>query len=127
MAVATQPVNITTFKAAGAIRPYRFVKFSAAGTVVECTANGKAIGIGQNDADIASGEFIEVALSGGGAKLKVAETVAQSNFLTSTGTGKGEIADAQHEFVGAIAFEAGAADDIIGVRVVAFSATQSDA
>jgi|TARA_Y100001963_G_scaffold63516_2_gene88497 hypothetical protein len=128
MAAMTQPVNITTFKAGGTIRKYRFVKFSAAGTVVECTANGKAIGIYQGSSSCASGDMVEVALSGGGAKLEIGEAVAQSNFLTSTGAGKGEIADAQHEFVGAIAFEAGGADgDVIGVRVVAFSATQSDA
>ena len=95
--------------------------------MVECTANGKAIGIYQGDSACASGDMIEVALSGGGAKLQISEAVSQSNFLTSTGNGRGEIADAQHEFVGAIAFEAGATDDVIGVRVVAFSATQSDA
>ena len=126
MAATTQQ-NLVTFKAGGVINEYRFVKFSAAGTVVECTANGKAIGIAQNSSATSSGDMVEVALSGGGAKLKIAEAVAQSNFLTSTGVGKGEIADAQHEFVGAIAFESGASDDIIGVRVTAFSATQSDA
>mgnify|MGYP003136307898 FL=1 len=127
MAVATQPVNITTFKAGGTIRAYRFVKFSAAGTVVECTANGKCIGIGQNDAEVSSGELIEVALSGGGAKLKIAETVVQSNLLTSTGNGRAEVCDAAGEFVGAIAFEAGVTDDIIGVRVMNFTAHASDA
>ena len=128
MAAATQPVNITTFKAGGTIRKFRFVKFSAAGTVVECTANGKAIGIYQGDSSCASGDMIEVALSGGGAKLEVSEAVAQSNLLTSTGTGKGEIADAAGEFVGAIAFEAGGADgDVIGVRVMNFTAHASDA
>ena len=58
MAAVTQPVNITTFKAGGAINKYRFVKFSAAGTVVECTANGKAIGIYQGDSACASGYMI---------------------------------------------------------------------
>ena len=124
---ATTPQNLVTFKAGGTIRDYRFVKFSAAGTVVECTANGKAIGIAQNSSDVSSGELVEVALSGGGAKLKIAEAVSQANFLTSTGVGKGEIADAQHEFCGAISFQSGAAEDIISVRVTAFQATQSDA
>ena len=128
MAAATQPVNITTFKAGGTIRKFRFVKFSAAGTVVECTANGKAIGIYQGDSSCASGDMIEVALSGGGAKLEVSEVVVQSNLLTSTGTGKGEVADAAGEFIGAIAFEAGGADgDVIGVRVMNFTAHASDA
>ena len=127
MAAATQPVNITTFKAGGTIGAYRFVKFSAAGTVVECTANGKAIGIHQGDSSVSSGEFLDVALSGGGAKLQVSETIVQSNLLTSTANGRGEVADAAGEFVGAIAFEAGVADDIIGVRVMNFTAHASDA
>ena len=128
MAAVTQPVNITTFKAGGTIRKYRFVALSAAGTVTECGANGKAIGIYQGDSSCASGDMIEVALSGGGAKLEVSEAAAQGKFLTSTSVGKGEIADAAGEFVGAIAFEAGGADgDVVGVRVVAFTAHASDA
>ena len=127
MAVATQPVNISTFKAGGTIRAYRFVKLSAAGTVVECTANGKAIGIHQGDSSVSSGEFCDIALSGGGAKLQVSETIVQSNLLPSTGNGRGEVADAAGEFVGAIAFEAGVTDDIIGVRICNFTAHASDA
>ncbi len=128
MAAATQPVNITTFKAGGTIRKFRFVTISAAGTVTECGANGKAIGIGQNAESVSSGEFLDVALSGGGAKLEVAEACAVNKFLTSTSVGKGEIVDAAGEYTGAIAFEAGAADgDVIGVRVVAFTASGSDA
>jgi hypothetical protein len=127
MASATQPVNITTFKAGGTIRAYRAVKLSAAGTVVECTANGKAIGIHQGDSSVSSGEFCDVALSGGGAKLQVSEAIALGQFLTSTGNGRGEVADAQHEFVFAIALETAATDDIMSVRTCAFSATQSDA
>jgi hypothetical protein len=37
------------------------------------------------------------------------------------------VADAAGEFVGAIAFEAGATDDIVGVRVCYLSAQGSDA
>jgi len=127
MASITQP-QITTFKAGGAINAYRFVTISSAGEVTECGANGKAIGISQNSSSVASGEFVEVALPGGGAKLTVSEACAVNKFLTSTSVGKGEIVDAAGEYCGAIAFEAGAADgDIIGVRVVAFTAVASDA
>ena len=128
MAAVTQPVNISTFKAGGTIRKFRFVALNAAGEVVESGANGRAIGIHQGDQSVSSGEFLDVALSGGGAKLEVAEACAVGKLLTSTAAGKGEIADAAGEFVGAIAFEAGAADgDIIGVRVVALQAQASDA
>jgi len=127
MASITQP-QLTTFKAGGTIRKYRFVKLDSAGQVVECTASGRAIGVGQNSESVSSGEFIEVALSGGGAKLEAAEAIGIGKLITSTSVGKGEVADAANEFVGAIAFEPAAADgDVIGVRVVAFQATQSDA
>ncbi len=128
MAASTEPVNITVFKAGGTIRKFRFVTLSAAGEVSESGANGRAIGISQNDSSVSSGELIEVALSGGGAKLEVGEACAQGKLLTSTSTGKGEIADAAGEWVGAIAFEAGAADgDVIGVRVAQFAAHATDA
>ena len=128
MAAVTQPVNITTFKAGGTIRKFRFVALSANGTVTECGANGRAIGIHQGDESVSSGEFLDVALIGGGAKLEVGEACAVGKLLTSTAAGKGEIADAADEYVGAIVFEAGAADgDVIGVRVVAFQANGSDA
>lgn len=128
MAAVTQPVNISTFKAGGTIRKFRFVALNAAGEVVECGANGRAIGIHQGDQSVSSGEFLDVALSGGGAKLEVGEACAVGKLLTSTAAGKGEIADAAGEFCGAICFEPGAADgDVIGVRVVALQASASDA
>ena len=128
MAASTQPVNITTFKAGGTIRKFRFVTLSGAGEVSESGANGRAIGISQNDASVSSGDLVEVALSGGGAKLEVAEACAQGKILTSTSTGKGEIVDAAAEWSGAIVIEAGAADgDVIGVRVHGFQAHATDA
>jgi hypothetical protein len=128
MAAATQPVNITTFKAGGTIRKYRFVTLSAAGTVTEAGANAKAIGIHQGDSSVSSGEFLDVALSGGGAKLEVGEAIAINKFITSTASGQGEVTDTAGNFVGAIAFEAGATSgDVIGVRVVGFTAHASDA
>ena len=69
MAASTEPVNITVFKAGGTIRKFRFVTLSAAGEVSESGANGRAIGISQNDSSVSSGELIEVALSGGGCLL----------------------------------------------------------
>jgi hypothetical protein len=129
MAVSTQPVNITTFKAGGTIRKFRFVKIdNSTGTVSECGANQRAVGISQNSASVTVGQLIEVALSGGGAKLEAGEAMGEGKMITSTSAGKGEIADAAGEWVGAVAFQAAAADgDVIGVRVYGFQAHASDA
>tara|TARA_B100000408_G_C10175308_1_gene172361 strand:- start:206 stop:595 length:390 start_codon:yes stop_codon:yes gene_type:complete len=129
MASSTEPLNITTFKAGGTIRKYRFVKIDDSnGTVSECDANGRAIGIGQNDASVSTGELLEVALSGGGAKLEVAEAMGEGKMITSTSVGKGEICDAAGEWIGAICFSAGGADgDVISVRIAQFQAHASDA
>lgn len=106
---------------------YTFVKFgSTRDKVAACGANERAIGILQNAPT--SGQEAEVALPGGGAKLKVSEAVSLGKMLTSTSGGKGEVADAAGEWVGAIAYEAGAADgDVIGVEVTGFQAHASDA
>lgn len=128
MAALTQPVNISTFKAGGTIRKFRFVALNAAGEVVECGANGRAIGIHQGNESVSSGEFLDVALSGGGAKVEAGEAIAVGKLLTSTATGAAEVADAAGEFCGAIAMESAASSgDIIGVRVVALQAQASDA
>jgi hypothetical protein len=127
MAASTEPVNITTFKAGGTIRKFRFVTLSGAGEVSESGANGRAIGISQNAASVSSGELVEIALSGGGAKLEIGETVAQGKILTSTSTGTGEVVDAAAEWSGAICIEAGVSGDIIGVRVHGFQAHATDA
>ena len=128
MAASTQPVNITTFKAGGTIRKFRFVILSGAGEVSESGANGRAIGISQNDASVSSGDLVEVALSGGGAKLEVGEACAQGKILTSSPTGKGEVVDWSGEWSGAIVIESGAADgDVIGVRVHGFQAFENEA
>ncbi len=127
MAASSTP-RIKTFKAGGTIPAFSFVKFDTAkDTVVVCGANERAIGIHMGSASIAEGERAEVALPGGGAKLLVSETIALGKLLTSTATGKGEVADAAGEFCAAIAHEDGVANDIIGVEVIAMQAVASDA
>lgn len=84
MASIFQP-NIQTFIAGGVILKGHAVKISAndGKTVVECTAGtDKGCGIAQNDA-AASGDFVEVALSGGGAKAKAQTTIAIGDMLAS--------------------------------------------
>ncbi len=103
-----------------------FVKFGADSKhVVKCGANERAIGILMNAPDV--DEEAEVALPGGGGLLKVSEAVALGKLLTSTTDGVGEVADAAGEWVGAIAHEVGAANDLIPVEVIQMQAYASDA
>lgn len=127
MSASSQP-RIKALRGSGVIPAYSFVKFHTdKETVITCGANERAIGIAQNSAASVDGDIIEVAFPGGGAKLKVAETVALGKMLTSTAGALGEVADAAGEWVAAVAYEDGVVNDIIGVEVVLFQAVASDA
>ncbi len=108
-------------------KQYHFVKFGADDqTVLAAGLNERAIGILQNAPG--SGERADVALQGGGSKLKVSEAVSPGKLLTPQADGKGEVVDAADEWHGAVAMETAAADgDIIGVEVVLGLASASDA
>lgn len=117
MSVNSKP-RLRTFKAEGAIRAFRMVKWGTANDqILECDANEKSSGIYQGATDLATGDFGEIAIQGGGGLLEVSETVAKGKFLTPTADGIGEVVDAAGEFYGAIAQESGVAGDIIGVEV----------
>jgi len=88
-------------------------------------ANANVLGILCN-APSADGKSALVMGPGGRAKLVISETVTPGQMLTSTSAGKGEVADAAAEFVGAIALQYGVVNDIIEVLVVAFDAAASD-
>lgn len=128
MAASSEP-RIVSFTAGEDLssKEYHFVKFgSSKSEVVAAGANERAIGIVQNAAE--NGEVAEVALPGGGGKLKVSGAVSLGKMLTSTSAGKGEVADAAGEWVAAIAYESADADgDVIGVEVTGFTAHASDA
>ena len=127
MSVCSTPKTYT-YEAEGAITAFTFVKFGTTkNQVKQCGANERAIGIYYGSDDAADGEKVSVALPGGGALLQVNETVALGKMLTSTAAGLGEVADAAGEWVGALAYESGVQNDIIGVEVVAFTAHASDA
>ena len=122
--------KIVTFRAGADLsaKQYRFVKFGAdEEKVVACGANERAIGVLMNAP--ALGGVAEVAVPGGGAKLKISEAggVTLGKLLTSDTNGDGEIADAAGEWVGAMAMGAGAQSDVISVRVLAMNAHASDA
>lgn len=126
MASCSAP-RLRTYQASGALKAFSFVKFSS-GLVAQCGANERAIGIYMGEEDAADGDFVEVALPGGGGKLKINESVSEGKMLTSVvTTGYGEVADAAGEWVGAVAYQSGVQNDVIGVEVTGFQAVASDA
>lgn len=117
MASTFQP-NIQTFLAGGAIVKGHAVKLSTSDgqTVVECTAaTDKGIGIAQGDA--ASGEFIEVAIAGGGAKAKAQTTVAIGDLLASHTDGTIKPTVTANDRVLGVAMQGAAAGDIFAMMV----------
>jgi len=125
MASSSEP-RYRTFKADGAITQFSFVKYGTdTDHVAQAGANEKCRGIAMTAATAAE-DKVEVALPGGGGKLKLAETVVGGNYLTSTAAGLGEVVDAADEPVGARAENGGVANDVIAVEVLDFKASASD-
>lgn len=123
---STAKRNIRTYLSGGVIAEGTFVKLTANGVVSQSEANQRAIGIAQSEAT-AAGQPVEVALPGGGAELKISEEVALGKMLTSDANGLGEVADAAGEWVGAVAYQSGVANDFIDVMVTGFPSQASDA
>lgn len=80
---------------------YHFVKLDANGLAVACGANEKPLGILQDAPNGSSEEATATVRIQGMSYLSVAENVAFGNYLTSTSTSKGEVADAAGENFGA--------------------------
>lgn len=120
--------NITTFIANSDLssNQFQFVKLisdSAPGgeqTVdLQTTKGGKTIGILMN-APLA-GDMAEVAMPGGGAKLKIGATAHVMDKMISEGTdGKGMPDDAAGQWVGAQSLQEGVSGDVIPVQVLGF-------
>ena len=110
-------------------KQYCFVKFdstdTSSKTVLGAGANEKTMGILQNAP--ASGEIAEVAIVGGGAKLKINEAISAGDLLTPTSGSLGEQVDAADEWCGAIAAHDGVQNDVIAVEVVGYYSSKSDA
>lgn len=120
----TQP-RMKSFKAGADLsaKQYSFVKFGAdSETIVSCSvADEKSIGILMNAP--LSGEIAEIALPGGGAKLKASATITRGDYLSSTNAGAGKLAapgSGVHSHIGAIAHDSAVVNDIFEVDVVAF-------
>lgn len=111
--------RIYAFKADAAVAAYLIVK---GGTdkdhVAKATAaTDKLIGIQQNESTTAE-DKVEVAIAGGGAKLKIADTVAVGDRLTADSAGKGVVTTSNADKIIAIAMQDGVTGDVIGVEVV---------
>jgi len=123
-----KPQNYGAFKTEADLSAKQFYAVKVGSAADQCAlsgANEKAIGILQNKPG--SGQIADVALPGGGALAIVSESVTVGQYLTSTASGKLEVADAASEHVIAIADEAGDANDVIAVTVVLFETYASDA
>jgi hypothetical protein len=113
--------NILTFRAGEDLsaKQYTFVKLTAEETVAsQTTKGGKSIGILMN-APIA-GDFAEVAMPGGGAKLKTGANTDLMGTLIPNTSGQGIPSDAATQWVGAQGLAAATSGDIIPVNVIGF-------
>jgi len=115
MAVYSEP-KVLTFTAGGAINQYNVVKRGSSDSlVVECTAAAdKSLGVAMSES--ASGALVEVAVAGGGAKVKLGGTVAGGDLLTSTAAGVAVVAATTERVIG-VAMQSGVSGDIIGIEV----------
>lgn len=118
MAGSSTP-RMFTFLAAAAQAAYTFVKPGAdAKHVAICSAaSDKTIGIAQN-APTAADDPVEVALPGGGAKLKLGGTVSFGDMLVPDASGFGVASTSNAARHGAMAMSDGVSGDIIPVEVI---------
>lgn len=106
---------------------YTFVKLDASELAVTAGANGKVGGILQNAPNGSSTVATATIRVLGISKLKINETVAFGNYLTSTSGGLGELADAANEEIGAMALSSGEQNDLIAVAIVHCKDTDGNA
>jgi hypothetical protein len=119
-----------SYIATGDIYPLRFVKLATAadGKVTQAGAGERVIGISQRgtrrspyidstNRAAAAGEPLQVYEQHEECALHVAGTVAPGDYLKSDADGKGVAAGTDADDVGAIALQAGVADDLIKVKV----------
>jgi len=109
---------VNTLKAGEALsaKAFHFVKFGAdADHVIACSSAGeKSVGVVMN-APAAAEDMAEIAYLGG-AKVKLAGTVAVGGEIACNAAGAG-VAAAAGDYVRAIAMEAGVSGDVIGVML----------
>jgi hypothetical protein len=126
MASTLQP-KILTFQASGVIARGKAVKFVASNAnkvAVAAAATDDVIGIAQNA--VADGEFVEVAVIGGGAKALAQTTIAAGLLLVPHTDGALKPIAAANNRVIALAMDDAVAGDIFDVMVIACQATGTE-
>lgn len=111
--------QIVSFVAEASIAKGKAVKAGAVGQnyVSLGSANtARCIGIAQSDTT-ASGQYVEVAVAGGGAKALLGEAVAYGNDLVCHTDGTLVLPNASGDEIVARAMEAGSTGDLISVQV----------
>ena len=127
MAVHTEPrIYAFTADADLSAKQYHLVKV---GTDQDHVAIGaantdKCIGVLMNAPEL--GESAEVALQGGGAKVKLGETVVAGDELVCAADGRAELANVLGDWVVCIAMDGGVANDIVKVEVVQHKAVEAE-
>lgn len=119
---SNHPSNVKAYRAEADLsaKQYRFVIPSTDDKHIAISgAGGQSLGILMNE-PAAAEEAAEIALIGGGAKIKLAATVALNGQIKSDANGDGVPADTDKDWCGAIAVEAGVSGDIVSVMVAAF-------
>lgn len=111
--------RVLSFKAGADLsaKQHRFVKFGSTDELVVSASGAAEVVMGILGNAPASGEIAEVYLPGGGAKLKLAGTVARGAYIATNATGEGVAAVAGEKY-GAMAMESGVSGDVIGVEVI---------
>ncbi len=124
MSAISQP-RILTYVAGGTIVKGHAVKFGADyKTVVEVTATtDKSIGVAQIAGS--SGDSIEVAVNGGGAKGAAKTTIATGDLLGHNADGTLQKANAANDRVIGVAMQDAVAADIFYLEVALGMATQA--
>ena len=118
MSTSHSEPRLQTYLAESAIVKFSLVKFGADDEhVVQSAAGTDAnVGIAMNDAPLAE-DPVEVALPGGGGKLRLAATLARGTFVVSDASGDG-VAPTASDRLGAFLQESGVDNDIVAVEVV---------
>jgi hypothetical protein len=119
--------KILTFLSNGTIAKGKAVKFvtaNASQVVVGAAATDDCIGIAQND--VVQGDFVEVAVIGGGAKALAQTTIAAGLLLVPHTDGALKPVAAANDRVIALAMDNALAGDIFDVMVIACQATATE-
>lgn len=128
MASSSAP-RILSFIADSSIAKGKAVKIASGYSVghvrIGAANTDKCIGIAQNEAT-ASGDLLEVAIIGGGAKALLGETVSKGQSLVSNTDGSLVKANASGDKIVALCMESGVSGDLVDCEIFYASALAAD-